>query len=78
MGSITSTRPAYICPYWAAAFCAFIRFIRPTGRVLGPLGSVSSVMAMMYSFQKDRKLKRITVTMLGFAMGKITFTMVRV
>ena len=34
VGSITSTRPAYICPYCAAAFCARIRFIRPTGMSL--------------------------------------------
>ena len=33
-------------------------------------------MAMMYSFQKDRKLKRITVMMEGLAMGMMIRTMV--
>ncbi len=30
----------------------------------------------MYSFQNDRKLNKITVTILGFAIGKIIFTIV--
>ena len=34
---------------------------------------VSSVIDMMYSFQKDRKLNRITVMMLGSAIGIMIF-----
>ena len=34
------------------------------------------VMEMMYSFQKERKLKRMMVMMEGWAMGKMMRTMV--
>ena len=37
---------------------------------------LSRVMEMMYSFQKERKLKRMMVTMEGWAMGKMMRTMV--
>ena len=70
VGSITSTRPAYMVPYWAALCCACIRFKRPTGRVRGALVELIRVMEMIYSFQKDRKLNRIMVMMEGFAMGR--------
>ena len=75
-GSITSTRPAYMGPYSAADCCACIRFSRPAGSVHYSL-SVTRVLMMMYSFQKDRKLNRITLMMEGFAMGKMTCSMVR-
>ena len=76
VGSITITKPAYMMPYWAADCWACIRLSRPTGRVLGPLVLLSRVMEMMYSFQKERKLKRMMVTMEGWAMGKMMRTMV--
>ena len=76
VGSISSTRPAYIVPYWAALCCACIRFKRPTGRVRGALVELIRVMEMIYSFQKDRKLNRIMVMMDGFAMGKMMRVMV--
>ena len=37
VGSITSTKPAYMVPYCAALCWACIRFSRPTGRVRGAL-----------------------------------------
>ena len=76
VGSITMTRPAYILPYCAAAFCAFIRFISPTGRVF-TLFSVMRVMAIIYSFQNARKLNSITVIIPGLARGTIIFQRVR-
>ena len=76
VGTITITMPAYIWPYSARAFCAFIRFKRPTGSVRAPLGSVSMVWLMMYSFQYAKNSNRITVTMLGLAMGRMMRTMV--
>ena len=76
VGSITSTRPAYMVPYWAALCWACIRFKRPTGRVRGALVELISVMEIMYSFQKDRKLNRMMVMMEGFAMGKMIRVMV--
>ena len=71
VGSITSTRPAYMVPYCAALCWACIRFSRPTGRVRGALVELIRVMEMMYSFQKDRKLNRIMVMIDGFAIGKM-------
>ena len=76
VGSITSTKPAYMVPYCAALCWACIRFSRPTGRVRGALVELMRVMEMIYSFQKDRKLNRIMVMMDGFAMGKMMRVMV--
>ena len=64
-------------PYSAADCCACIRFRRPAGRVHCSL-SVTRVLMIMYSFQKDRKLNRMTVMIEGYAMGKITCSMVLV
>ena len=73
VGSMTTTRPAYIMPYCALDCCACIRFKSPTGSVFGPLAELISVMEIIYSFQKDRKLNKITVIIEGFAIGKIIF-----
>lgn len=48
-----------------------------TGSVLAPVAELMRVMEMMYSFQKERKLKRIMVTMEGWAMGKMMLIIVR-
>ena len=74
--SMTITRPAYIFPYCTADLCAAIRFISPTGSVFSS-GFVNNVMEMMYSFQNARKLNKITVTILGFAIGMMIWTIVR-
>ena len=42
----------------------------------GALVELISVMEIMYSFQKDRKLNRMMVMMEGFAMGKMIRVMV--
>ena len=42
----------------------------------GALVELISVMEIMYSFQKDRKLNRMMVMMEGFAMGKMMRVMV--
>ena len=45
-------------------------------RKRGALVELISVMEIMYSFQKDRKLNRMMVMMEGFAMGKMIRVMV--
>ena len=63
-------------PYCAEDCCACIRFSSPTGRVFCPVALLMSVMEMMYSFQKERKLNRMIVMMEGCAIGKMMRSMV--
>ena len=75
---MTITRPAYIDAVLRRGLLRLHQVQQADRQGPGAVGASSCrVMEMMYSFQKDRKLKRMMVTMEGWAMGKMMLTMVR-